>query len=303
LKNPWADKTVLRFLRQWPDIDRDILPKFTQTISTVTTQDAPGSQGTPEWFKSLFLDSIALYDDTFILDSDSEILDFGCGIGDQVMDLRKSGFIASGVDINELWKGDFDLYWGDRSIPTDGRDQYLEAVSLGEDEYKLPFSDNQFDLCFSKSTFEHIFNLEEVFTEIQRVLRPGGVSVHSFPSPLNPIEGHIHVPLAFMCRFRFWLGFWALVGKRGRHQSGMSWREVLKLNEEVIKFSTYPSQKTLKRAASKAEANINFIEYAVINKANSRRGKLQRAFSKIGLNFATRWLLSLTHPRVMIWRK
>ena len=50
------------------------------------------------------------------------------------------------------------------------------------DAANLPFEDNSFDLIFSSNVLEHVEKLDEAFTEMKRVLAPGGVMIHSMPT-------------------------------------------------------------------------------------------------------------------------
>jgi SAM-dependent methyltransferase len=49
-----------------------------------------------------------------------------------------------------------------------------EQIDVFYDGKNIPFSDNSFDSVFSSEVFEHVFNIDEVLTEIHRVLKPGG---------------------------------------------------------------------------------------------------------------------------------
>lgn len=46
----------------------------------------------------------------------------------------------------------------------------------------LPFSDGELDMIVSSSVLEHLENLENFVNESARVLRPGGLFIHVFPS-------------------------------------------------------------------------------------------------------------------------
>lgn len=45
----------------------------------------------------------------------------------------------------------------------------------------IPYDDSEFDSVFSSEVFEHVFNLEELFGEIHRVLKKGGLFAFTCP--------------------------------------------------------------------------------------------------------------------------
>ena len=51
------------------------------------------------------------------------------------------------------------------------------------DGEKIPFPDESFDLVFSSNVLEHVRSLPSFLKEIERVLKPGGTSLHIVPSP------------------------------------------------------------------------------------------------------------------------
>ena len=67
--------------------------------------------------------------------------------------------------------------------------EYFDGVEPGEyhngilcqDVQKLTFPDNNFDICTSTEVFEHVPNDLTGFSEIRRVLRPGGLFVFTVP--------------------------------------------------------------------------------------------------------------------------
>jgi len=52
----------------------------------------------------------------------------------------------------------------------------------------LPLADEAVDLIVSMSTLEHLTRIEPVIREIHRVLKPGGHTIHIFPSRFSPFS-------------------------------------------------------------------------------------------------------------------
>ncbi len=67
-------------------------------------------------------------------------------------------------------------YVGIDFVPGKGVDVVID------DPYKLPFSDESFDVVLSSSCFEHSEMFWLVFLEIMRVLKPGGIFYLNVPS-------------------------------------------------------------------------------------------------------------------------
>jgi len=86
----------------------------------------------------------------FASTADGDVLDIGCG-------QRRFSDWFSGCNYVGL---DFDPKFGDPDVIGDG--------------LKLPFQSNSFDYCVSTQVLEHLKNPFEFFTEIERVLKPGG---------------------------------------------------------------------------------------------------------------------------------
>jgi SAM-dependent methyltransferase len=148
-------------------------------------------------------------------------LDFGCGRGDVVRALRSVGLDARGCD----FPGTFDA------------DEHLGVIQA--DPYRLPYPDESFDLVMSTCVFEHAQRTEECMAEIHRVLRSGGIAIHSFPGKWYiPVEPHIFVPLVswfWPLAQRPWLALWAIAGIRNEFQKGLSWQEVTRRNVTYVR--------------------------------------------------------------------
>lgn len=66
---------------------------------------------------------------------------------------------------------------------------------------RLPFPDGSFDAVVSSNVMEHVEDLVESFAEMRRVLRPGGVMIHSMPTPTCSLLTSLSAPLAYLRGF------------------------------------------------------------------------------------------------------
>ena len=60
----------------------------------------------------------------------------------------------------------------------------------------LPLKDDSFNVIVSIQTLEHVKDTYRLFSEIQRLLKPGGLALHYFPSAEILVDPHSGVPLA-----------------------------------------------------------------------------------------------------------
>jgi SAM-dependent methyltransferase len=93
---------------------------------------------------------------------DGKMLDFGCGTKPykDIIDVREYiGLEIEGID--EAHKN--------------------EQIDVYYDGITLPFQDDHFDSVFSSEVFEHVFNLEQILKELNRVLKPGGTLLITLP--------------------------------------------------------------------------------------------------------------------------
>ena len=92
-----------------------------------------------------------------------DILDFGCG-SKPYESLFTSSKSYVGVDVE-----------------VSGHNHQTSKVDYFYDGKILPFEDGKFDVVVCFEVFEHVFNIEEVLLEIQRVLKPDGELLISIP--------------------------------------------------------------------------------------------------------------------------
>lgn len=114
----------------------------------------------------------------------ARVLDFGCGAGQIVDELRKRGIEAFGCDV--FYEG------GDYSSAI--HSDLLGSVIKKIEDGRIPFPSDYFDFVVNNQVMEHVENLNVVLSEISRVLKPGGVVLSLFPDRSVWREGHCGIP-------------------------------------------------------------------------------------------------------------
>jgi len=93
----------------------------------------------------------------------SSLLDVGCSGGTHMKYFAQNGITCKGVDLrDENVKG-------------------FEVRGCNIETETIPFNDNIFDYVFSKSLAEHVHNTDNFFSNVLRVLKPGGIFVCMTP--------------------------------------------------------------------------------------------------------------------------
>lgn len=96
--------------------------------------------------------------------SDSHVLDIGCGGGFLTNELGLQGYSVTGIDLSESSLAIARKYDVTKKV------NYLKA-----DAYSLPFPDQSFDVVCAMDILEHVDNPQQLIKEASRVLRPGGL--------------------------------------------------------------------------------------------------------------------------------
>lgn len=97
------------------------------------------------------------------------VLDYGCGTGDFVAPMQRAGAEVYGVDVSDVA-----LSVARKKAP---RAHYRLLTA----EESLPFSDGEFDCVIAMEVVEHVFDLQSLFRELNRVSKPGGTLLVSCP--------------------------------------------------------------------------------------------------------------------------
>ncbi len=128
---------------------------------------------------------ISILEDNGALSSpDAIAIDIGCSIGFFAQALTPYFEVVIGLDI-------------DVHALTEAKKRPENAIDnlefLTGDSLNLPFNDNSVDLVLCNHTYEHVPDAEILFSEIKRVLKPGGRCYLGAASRLSLIEPHYHL--------------------------------------------------------------------------------------------------------------
>ncbi len=118
-------------------------------------------------------------------DQGVRVLDYGCGAGEIVQELRSKNVNAYGCDI---------FYEGGGGGEPINCSLFEKNIVRKMDENEIPFDSSSFDFVINKMVMEHVENLDEVIAEIYRVMKPGALIFSIFPDQSVWHEGHCGVP-------------------------------------------------------------------------------------------------------------
>ncbi|HEX4997629.1 MAG TPA: methyltransferase domain-containing protein [Terriglobia bacterium] len=219
---------------------------------------------------------------------DATVLDFGCGSGGVVRDLRSLGYQAYGCDLE---------FKNEPGVNTDEMLRNGILRRIDQAQYLLPFEDNTFQAVISDQVFEHVQDYALAVSEIARVLRPGGASINVFPARYAPIEPHVGVPLATVVQSRWWLRFWALLGRRAPDQQSLLASQVAADNYTYLKNKTnYLPKRAIAREFESHFHRVRFSERLFLK--HSQRGRRMYALSS-AFPFIP-WMYSAFRARVVL---
>lgn len=222
-------------------------------------------------------------------DAGAVVLDLGCGNGEIVAEYRENSFQGFGCD--------FQFKEGPKVASL----HESEVIRLIDgSRYRLPFDDNSFDLVVSNQVFEHVQDYPSCLSEIVRVLKPGGIGLHMFPSRYRPIEAHVYVPFASIIKQYWWLLIWAYLGIRKQAHKNLSPGESAEDNCNYLnKYTNYLNKSELKKYMNEYFSEVKFCEKEFLK--HTRRGHYINKISAIFPFIPS--LYSAFRSRVVFFRK
>lgn len=151
--------------------------KICDLHTTLSTSDADGMRlyALPSWhpMRMIFMKRLRLmlhlFDDYGAFDDLLEV-GFGCGILVPELEARCRRY--TGIDIH----GHVGAVREALGYVGNARIKFCAT-----DVCNLPFKDESFDCIFSMSVLEHIYEIDKAVSELNRILKPGGVLLVGFP--------------------------------------------------------------------------------------------------------------------------
>jgi SAM-dependent methyltransferase len=130
----------------------------------------------PEWAKQTDAFFVRIIYAVTGISKDTTVLDLGSGVGQYIQAWRNEGFNAHGIEISQT------------AIDQSPVRHFITQGSISD----MPFKDDEFDLVFSASVFEHIDEsiVDKAILEASRV---GNMQVHMIGREIGHDPSHINI--------------------------------------------------------------------------------------------------------------
>jgi ubiquinone/menaquinone biosynthesis C-methylase UbiE len=120
------------------------------------------------------------------------VLDLGCGTGVSSCEIAKRNRRVVGSDISQLF------------LKSTSKSEVPGTCFVSSDVARLPFANATFDVVGAMQLIEHVWPVDSVLLEMDRVLKPDGHFVLTSPNLITPLWPLRDLPaMIFKRRFRF----------------------------------------------------------------------------------------------------
>ena len=218
------------------------------------------------------------------------ILDFGCGSGRHVYEHIDHGY-------ENIFGYDVQQYLDLRDPADASRFRLEETTSMT----RIPFPDDYFDFVYSYSVFEHVLEQEKSFREIRRVLKPGGVSLHNFPSKWRPLEPHLFVPFGGAFRSYGYYRFWTSLGVGTKLGGNYSVGELAEKYAEFGKTGLcYPEGREIEAILERCFDRVSYVSDSFLRWSP---GRSRHLYPLVRVLPALERIFRFLHTRVVLLEK
>jgi len=186
---------------------------------------------------------------------DLRILDWGCGRGQAVIQLRRLGYQAFGADIDpqSIDNGRAYLAAGN------GDPRWLQVIEGG----RLAWPDGSFHFVFSETVLEHVAELEPLAKELYRMMACPAVGLHVFPARHGIVEQHLRMPFVHWTpknTLRRWIILlYVALGVEPRWSRDGLWAKARQCYEYSISRTFYRRRSTLRSVFEKQGFGVEFV--------------------------------------------
>ncbi|HET7503957.1 MAG TPA: class I SAM-dependent methyltransferase [Kofleriaceae bacterium] len=153
-----------------------------------------------------------------------DLLDLGCGIGEESIYFAKLGARVTGIDISDV---------GIASLRRRAAHHRLDVTALEMRVDPTGFSDASFDRIHGLGILHHV-GIERGLAEVARLLRPGGIGVFLEPIGDSPV---VEAVKTFLMKHARFLGDFDRVTD---HEHNLTWAEVEHAVRRFPEVSLYP---------------------------------------------------------------
>lgn len=143
------------------------------------------------------------------------------------------------------------------------------------DAMMVPFNQNSFEAVVCSQTYEHVPSSDRLFSEINRILKPGGLLIFSGPNKTYPIEMHYNLPFLHWFNEKTADSYLQLT-KKGTHyyeRSRTYWDlekafinyEIIDVLKYVLEYYSQTSPKAIARWANRFASKLPIFVLRLIS--------------------------------------